>query len=208
LILEREIALAVKLLDDGDCQYSKALWTEMRSTIRRLRLRSLLFPPGMNSNIQFIFWGIATYASIVSIFGACAVIVHMYRTDPESWPIRFVSRVGLLPLFQTVSALGIKPSAYLWGLFGGAGAVVSIVKRFDELAQRTGSPWLFFLQGLFNPIVGSLSAVVACKFASASLVDAYKGVPLLAIAFFAGFSERLLERVQSQTSNRSVEKNQ
>jgi len=76
--------------------------------------------------------------------------------------------LGLTPIFDTVSDLGIRPTAYLFGSFGGAGAVASIVKRFDEIASRHDSPWLSFAQGLFNLIVGSLVAVVACRFVSSN----------------------------------------
>ena len=85
--------------------------------------------------------------------------------------------------------------AFLIGVFGGAGAVVSLVKRFNEFAKSSGSSWLYFSTGLFSPIVGSLAAVVICKFAAAGLDDKYEGVPLIVIAFFAGFSERLLNKI-------------
>jgi hypothetical protein len=115
------------------------------------------------------------------------------------WPVRLVKWLGFHSIFKTVMDLGIRPEAYYWGLLGGAGAVVSLVKRFDQISKQEGSPWLFFSKGLFNPIVGSLSAVVVCRFVSEGLTDAYKGIPLLVIAFFAGFSERLIEKLAKKT---------
>jgi len=197
-VLLREMKEAQLLIDKGDPSYANAICKELRSFIRGLRLRSFFVSQTGTSNIQLIFSGILIYSFIVLLIGICAIIVDQYRVNPTSGLIKVVDGIGLNPLFSTVTGLGIQPMSYLIGLFGAAGAVVSLVKRFDEFEQKKGSPWLFFSIGLFSPIAGSLAAVVICKFVSAGLVENYKEVPLIAVAFFAGFSERLLNKVDSK----------
>ena len=198
-ILQRELDKAKNSLDEGETEYTDVLWNDVRRTISKIKLLYSIIPHSTSSNIQLLLRGIFIYSLLVFFFGICAVIVHVYNDYPTPWPVELVKWLGLDPIFKTVMALSIKPEAYYWGLLGGAGAVVSLVKRFDNISKHEGRPWLFFSRGLFNPIVGSLSAVVACRFASQGLLDEYKGVPLLVVAFFAGFSERLISKIGGKT---------
>ncbi|MFC1823928.1 hypothetical protein ACFL9T_14555 [Thermodesulfobacteriota bacterium] len=199
-ILQREIDLAAEELSKGKPIYALLLWVRLRSKVNRLRFRFLLFPSPSDSNLQLLLKGIVIYSVIVLLFfGPCVVVVNSFLKKELTDLVLFVRWIGLSPLFETVIDLNIQPRAYFWGILGGAGAVVSMVKRFDVIASRKATPWLFFAQGLFNPIVGSLSAVIACRFASSGLLTtALHGTPLMVIAFFAGFSERILTWVGSQ----------
>ncbi len=73
--------------------------------------------------------------------------------------------------------------------------VVDLVRRFDKIARRKTLFWLLFSQGLFSPIVGGLSAVVIVSFVQAGLIDLLKPIPPTVVAFFAGFSEQLLDKI-------------
>lgn len=199
-ILLREINKARNELENDDIDYSIAFWKGMKRTIRRLKRRSFFSVGDGKSNIKLVLLGIITYSVIVFFIGICAVIVFSYESTPEPGLIKLVKAIGLDPLFKTVISLGITPHSYLTGLLGGAGAVLSMVRRFDKIAEKKASPWLLFSQGLFNPIVGSLSAVVICMIVSAGLIPEYQGVPIYVLAFFSGFSEKLLSRASSTFS--------
>ena len=194
-LLLYELEIAAQKLEEGNAEYAKQFRKHLGPVVRRIRFREAFTADDKRSNIKSVLLGIVCYSLIVFVIGICAVIVNIYQRDPQDELIVFVKNIGLLPVFITVSDLGIKPILYLWGITGGAGAVVSIVKRFDEIGQREASFWSLFAQGLFNPIVGSLAAVVVCTFVKAGLLNILSAVPLLVISFFSGFSERLLEKV-------------
>ena len=143
--------------------------------------------------------GLVLYSTfVIGVLGPCVVIVWSLNAGTLNGFTALADKLGLLSIFETVRGLGIKPEAYIWGLFGGAGAVTSIVKRFDQISSKRASFWLLFSQGVFNPIVGSLAAVVVCSFVySTDQLNLLKIVPAVVPAFFAGFSERLLTRLES-----------
>lgn len=205
-ILFNEIERAKVALEANDTTYSEALWGDIRGNIRRIKWYYRIFPNQFDSNIVLWLKGLILYSSIVLlIFGPCAVIVHIWPSEEStsaSLPLIVVAikYLGLDPLFTTVKDLGIKSKAYLWGLLGGAGAVVSMVKRIKSIETQKVSHWLLFTQGLFNPIVGSLSAVVACAYYSNTLKEEVTQIPLYVVAFFAGFSERILASIGTQAN--------
>ncbi len=201
-ILKNEIGRAKDALDSDVTTYSDTLWADIRYNIWRIKWTYRIFPNQYESNIVLWLKGLILYSFIVLfIFGPCAVIVNVWPkpvihtpqvTDSMPWIVKAVIALKLAPLFSTVIELGIEIKAYFWGLLGGAGAVVSMVKRFESIASQKRPHWLVFVQGLFNPIVGSLSAVIACRYYESTLKDDVSQLPLLVLAFFAGFSERIL----------------
>ena len=98
-------------------------------------------------------------------------------------------------IFTSVKNLGVDIKAYYWGLLGGAGAVVSMIRRSESISSQKVSYWLVFAQGLFNPIVGSLSAVISCRYYIDMIKADSSQVPLVVLAFFAGFSERIISGI-------------
>jgi hypothetical protein len=193
-----EISLALDQLSSGDSHYARELIREVRPVIAKQRWASIFGISPPESAIGILLSGVLIYSVfVVLMLGPCVVVVQSLKA-PSSLNL-FTSAaqwLGLMPVFQTVMALGITPPAYLYGLLGGAGAVVSLVKRFDSFSTRSSSFWLLFATGLFSPIVGSLRALVVCDFIYATdKVKVLQVIPHVVVAFFAGFSERLLAGV-------------
>ena len=198
-LLIREIEVANELLESGDGRYAEQLIASSATAVRRLRRRRTfgLRPPGQT--ITPVLAGLVLYSTfVIGVLGPCVVIVWSLNAGTVNGFTALADNLGARSIFETVRGLGVKPEAYLWGLFGGAGAVASIVKRFDQIASKRASFWLLFSQGVFNPIVGSLAAVVVCSFVyGTDQLNLLKIVPPVVSAFFAGFSERLLARLES-----------
>lgn len=199
-VLLAEIAAAQEQLTQGEPTYAKYLCDQTASLIVGLKRRQRFEMGTSESAVGVLLLGIVTYSAVVLLFiGPCVVVVSSLSAGETNSFTAFAKTVGLLPLFETVMRLKIQPEAYLWGLFGGAGAVVSMVRRFEQIGkQPTSFFWVLFGQGLFNPIVGSLSAVVVCGFVyKTDQLKVLQFVPAIVIAFFAGFSERLLARTEA-----------
>jgi len=195
-ILINEIERAKDALDAGDTTYSETLWAKIRYKISRIKWFYRILPNQYDSNILLWLKGLVLYSlTVLFVFGPCAVIVYVWKESPEPWIVKLVKDLKLAPIFDTVNGFGVNPRAYFWGLLGGSGAVVSMARRFKTIASQEGSHWLLFAQGLFNPIIGSLSAVIACHYYSSVLKASATQMPLLVIAFFAGFSERILASI-------------
>jgi len=198
-LIETEIAKSKKQMESGNHEYALALVKEFRLQLILCKILNLILPQNGNSNIPLIISGIAIYAFIVFLAGICAVTVFMYGIDSQSWIVHFVQKLGFDPLFKTVISFNIRPISFLYGVFGGAGAVVSIIKRLDSISKEKKTPWLYFSQGLFNPIVGSIVAVVICEMVSnGNTMGLAKSFPLIALSFFAGFSERILLKMEKR----------
>jgi len=194
-LLEDQVTVVEAQLQEGNLEYSKQFRHETRSTILSIKLKQIFGSRDESTNIRTLLLGLVCYGIIVFFIGICAIIVFVYQTDPQSNLITFLRSIGVLPIFATVSSFGITAEAFLWGILGGAGAVSNMVRRFDKIGGKKSSFWLLFAQGLFGPIVGSLSAVVAVTFVQEGLLDILKPIPLPVIAFFAGFSEQLIDRL-------------
>ena len=217
-ILNDEIARAKETLQVGDSTYADLLWSQIRRTASRIKWYYRLVPNRFESNITLWLKGIVLYSILVlGVFGPCAVIVAKWpgiinggkgvtngtcAMGGIHWLVELVCYFKLAPLFETVIGLKIQPEGYLWGLLGGAGAVVSMVKRIDSIANQVSHHWLVFTQGLFNPIVGSLSAVITCRFYETTMKGAGGSMlPLVVLAFFAGFSERILSNLADRVKD-------
>jgi len=200
-ILQREIELAKKELNENRIEYPSILTKKIKRTIKRIRFRIIILPHESNTNIQLIIKGIVLYSLIVFCFGICAVIVNVYNEIPTPFIVELVKSIGLDPLFKTVISLDITQRIYHWGLLGGAGVVVSMINRFKTFEESSKSKWLYFAVGLFKPILGSLTAIMACRIASVGIIEAYKDVPLIAIAFFSGFSEKWWKIAENHTKS-------
>jgi hypothetical protein len=199
-VLLAEIAAAQEQLAQGDPTYAKYLYDQTASLLVGLKLRRRFDTGTPESAVGVLLLGVVTYSAGVLLFiGPCVVVVSSLSAGETNSFTAVAKAVGLLPLFETVMRLKIQPDAYLWGLFGGAGAVVSMARRFEQIAKHpTPFFWVLFGQGLFNPIVGSLSAVVVCGFVyKTDQLKVLQFVPAIVIAFFAGFSERLLARTEA-----------
>ena len=141
------------------------------------------------SALRVVLFGVSAYAAFVlAILGPCVVVVYSLGIGEENEFTTVARSLGLVPLFKAVMGLGIRPWAYLVGLFGAAGAVVSIVRRFERIASQPAPFWLLFGQGLFIPILGSLSAVIACRAIHAmDWFNAHQALDTF-VAFTAGLS--------------------
>jgi hypothetical protein len=201
-ILMHEIDIALEQLLNGNPEYARQLYDETTASIAKLRKRNRFGVRPSESAIGTILAGVSLYSAFVLLLlGPCVVVVASLNAHHNNSFTALADTLGLIPLFDTVRSLGIRPEAYLWGLLGGAGAVVSMVKRFEQLSKSKAPFWLLFGEGLFNPIVGSLSAVVVCNFIyNTDQLKALQAVPTVVVAFFAGFSERLLGRVEAVVS--------
>ncbi len=202
-ILANEIEIAKISLENNDPSYSEALWTNIRFKIWRIIWAYRILPNQYDQNILLWLKGLVLYSIIVLlIIGPCAVIVDVWPKDGSTaqlpWIVQAVEFLNIDPIFISAKRL-IDIKAYYWGVLGGAGAVVSMMKRSESISNQKASYWLVFAQGLFNPIIGSLSAVIACRYYM-DLVnnDISSSVPLVVIAFFAGFSERIISSVGTQ----------
>lgn len=195
-----EIASALDLHGKGAVEYARYLYEQNATVVGGLRKRQLFKIISPETTVGIVLLGILVYSAGVLLFlGPCVVVVSSLAAKTSNSFTLTAAAVGLTPLFEAVMRLGIRPEAYLWGLFGGAGAVVSMVRRFEQFPSQ-GRPvfWLLFAQGLLNPIVGSLSAVVICSFVyHTDQVKIPQAVPTIVLAFFSGFSERLLVRTEA-----------
>jgi len=188
-----------RLLDENDTLYAKIFRRTFRWSIVKLNVRRHISIGNSSSNIKTVLLGIIVYSIIVFFFGICATVVYSINntTELNLWQpnglLHFVQENGLMPYFLFASK-HITTQSYLIGLIGGSGAVVSLIKRFDAIHKVKSSFWVLFSKGLFNPVVGSLSAIAVVSFMS-NTID---GIYLFAAAFFAGFSERILEKFENK----------
>ncbi|MFN0141336.1 MAG: hypothetical protein ACKVQW_14775 [Pyrinomonadaceae bacterium] len=194
-VLENELAIAKTSLNEGNVEYAKQFRKEFRSAIFRLKLTQAFGSIDTNPNIRIVIMGVICYSAMMAVGGLCAVVVYVYQQHPDSSLISFLRQIWILYIFAAVSDLGISPKHYLLGLLGGVGAIASIVRRFDEIERSKKSFWSLFAQGLLNPIVASFVATVIVSFVNAGLLNILKQIPAPVIAFFAGFSEQLIDRV-------------
>ncbi len=68
-ILQHELDVAKSSLEEGDAEYAKVLWNDIRGTISRVKLRYSIIPHSTSSNIQLVVRGLVIYGSIVSSSG-------------------------------------------------------------------------------------------------------------------------------------------
>jgi len=195
-----EVNNARMRLEKGDYDYVKKLYRHLKWHIRRKRLFTFLLPEILNENdkkVASLIKGFSYCALVLIAIGICVVIVIA-----ESKKMITYNQLGPLhSLFEAVKELKIQPRYYLFGLFGAAGAVTSIIKRLDKLISQSDSSMKFFLIGLLYPIIGSVVAVVLCQIAPFVFnLKAFGDVPgkavKVGIAFFSGYSERILERAE------------
>jgi len=92
----------------------------------------------------------------------------------------------------------------LFGIFGVAGSVVSIMVRIDEFNRWPPDPSILFFTGLFKPIIGFFFAIFVLLALNSGIVQI--GIAeerqvyfFLAISFIAGFSERFARDIATQT---------
>jgi len=188
-----------KLLEEDGTSYSKSFRKIFKWAPFKLNFKYKLTPVNERSNIKTLILGILLYSLIVFLIGICATIVYSMNnlTEIDNWEANgllcIVQKMGLTPFFLFAQKY-ISVKSYGIGLLGGAGAVVSLIKRFDIINKTDASFWALFSKGFFNPIVGSLSAVVIVSIMSSNIQEVY----LLAVAFFAGFSERLLDKFEKK----------
>ena len=202
-LILRELDIAEAALGKGHSEYASELRMACQAAMAIQQRRSRFRFSVPDSNIGTLLAGVLVYAVIVGMIAPCVIVVASLNDGATNAFTRAADALGLMPVFATVRSLGIQPVAYMWGIWGAAGAVVSMVKRFDQFASRRAPKALLFSEGLFNPIVGSLAAVVACVFVyRGDQLNILKPVPSVVLAFFAGFSERLLDRIESLINGR------
>ena len=202
--LKSEIENALhSLAEDEDTAYVKAFRHHFQWIIWRHKWKSKL---GIHINKNHtpriaLFSGFISYIILVFLAGMAATVVYSLNQHPE-WGtssdfnsagglVQFTFELGLLPIFQFAQAY-ISPEAFMIGLMGGAGATVSLIKRLDEITKAQNGFWFFWGKGLLNPITGSIVALVL------SQVLIFDAVAKTVIAFFAGFSERLLDKIEKK----------
>jgi len=89
--------------------------------------------------------------------------------------------------------------------FGAFGAVTSIMVRLRSFDSIHAPPFTMFLTGLFKPFIGAFFAAFALVLAESRVInlpDATLVYFVLAIAFFAGFSERFGEDLTKVVANK------
>lgn len=94
----------------------------------------------------------------------------------------------------------------LFGIFGAAGSVVSIMVRIDEFNRWPPDPSILFFTGLFKPIIGFWFAIFVLLVLNSGIVQISAGEDrqiyfYLAISFIAGFSERFARDIVMQTES-------
>jgi hypothetical protein len=94
----------------------------------------------------------------------------------------------------------------LFGIFGAAGSVISIMVRIDEFNRWPPDPSILFFTGLFKPIIGFFFAIFVLLALNSgivqiSLTEERQAYFFMAIAFIAGFSERFARDIASQTES-------
>jgi hypothetical protein len=94
----------------------------------------------------------------------------------------------------------------LFGIFGVAGSVVSIMVRIDEFNRWPPDPSILFFTGLFKPIIGFFFAIFVLLVLNSGIVqisiaEERQEYFFLAIAFIAGFSERFARDIATQTES-------
>jgi len=94
----------------------------------------------------------------------------------------------------------------LFGIFGAAGSVVSIMVRIDEFNRWPPDPSILFFTGLFKPIIGFFFAIFVLLVLNSGIVQIGIGEErqiyfFLAISFIAGFSERFARDIATQTES-------
>jgi len=94
----------------------------------------------------------------------------------------------------------------LYGIFGAAGSVVSIMVRIDEFNRWPQDPSILFFTGLFKPIIGFFFAIFVLLALNSGIVQITIGEErqayfFMAISFIAGFSERLARDIATQTES-------
>lgn len=195
-LLNKELHIAIeKLESNNNFIYARHFRKQYSSIIFWSKINSFFSGDSRNSNMQLVLLGIICYSIIILFIGICAGILVIYSNKGNTGFRDFLDTIWLGYIFKTLSDLGFTTRGYYLGVLGGAGAVVSMVRRFNRISTSKKSKWLIFADGFFNPIVGSLSAVIVCKFVEAGLLNILEKVPIIVIAFFSGFSERLLETV-------------
>jgi len=201
-----EINKARMRLEKGDYGYVKKLYGHLKWLIRRRCIFNFLLPEILNESdkkVVSLIKGFSYCALVLIAIGICVLIVIAEEKEMISY-----DQLGFFRyLFESVEKFEIKPLYYLFGLFGAAGAVTSIVKRLDQLISQSDSIMKFFLIGLLYPIIGSVVAVVLCQIMPLVFnIKAIGGVPekaiKIAIAFFSGYSERILERAEHAIAGR------
>lgn len=94
----------------------------------------------------------------------------------------------------------------LYGIFGAAGSVVSIMVRIDEFNRWPQDPSILFFTGLFKPIIGFFFAMFVLLALNSGIVqitiaEDRQAYFFMAISFIAGFSERLARDIATQTES-------
>lgn len=94
----------------------------------------------------------------------------------------------------------------LFGIFGAAGSVVSIMVRVDEFNRWPPDPSILFFTGLFKPIIGFWFAIFVLLVLNSGIVQISVGEDrqiyfFMAISFIAGFSERFARDIVTQTES-------
>lgn len=94
----------------------------------------------------------------------------------------------------------------LFGVFGAAGSVVSIMVRIDEFNRWPPDPSILFFTGLFKPIIGFFFAIFVLLVLNSGIVqisvaEARQAYFFMAICFIAGFSERFARDIVAQTES-------
>jgi hypothetical protein len=94
----------------------------------------------------------------------------------------------------------------LFGIFGAAGSVVSIMVRIDEFNRWPPDPSILFLTGLFKPIIGFFFAIFVLLTLNSGIVQISltaerQAYFFMAICFIAGFSERFARDIATQTES-------
>jgi hypothetical protein len=94
----------------------------------------------------------------------------------------------------------------LFGIFGAAGSVISIMVRIDEFNRWPPDPSILFFTGLFKPIIGFFFAIFVLLVLNSGilqigLAEERQAYFFLATAFIAGFSERFARDIATQTES-------
>jgi hypothetical protein len=94
----------------------------------------------------------------------------------------------------------------LFGIFGVAGSIVSIMVRIDEFNRWPPDPSILFFTGLFKPIIGFFFAIFVLLALNSGIIQIGIAAEqqeyfFMAIAFIAGFSERFARDVATETES-------
>lgn len=145
------------------------------------------------------FWTFAGLGSSVYVIGAAFAayrsLVHTHGVPevPAFYDVPFVDIAGVV-------------------IAGALGSTVSMMGRIQDIDPlRLSDRWLPFLMGLFRPIIGIAFALFAAACIQSELItfavnDDKRIFFVLAVAFVAGFSERLAPDLIDKVEGRLTQK--